>query len=154
MWFSKYYTGLGDIYLEQKNNAISCLCFQRKESFIQENCNETPLLKQAFYQINEYLNGNRKFFNLPLSLNGTSFQKNVWKELCNIPYGETVSYKFIAEKISKPLAYRAVGMANHKNPIPIIIPCHRVIGSGGKLVGYAGGLDIKTKLLNIEACYK
>lgn len=154
MWFSKYYTNFGDIYLVEENNAISCLCFQHKESFIQKNCSETSLLKLAFNQIDEYLDGNRKFFNLPLSLNGTSFQKKVWNELCNIPYGETTSYKFIAEKISQPLAYRAVGMANHKNPIPIIIPCHRVIGSGGKLVGYAGGLDIKTKLLNLEACNK
>lgn len=89
-------------------------------------------------------------FDLPLDARGTEFQKKVWNELLRIPYGETKSYKDIAVAIGNEKACRAIGMANNKNPIPIIIPCHRVIGSNGKLVGYAGGLNVKEKLLNIE----
>ncbi len=87
---------------------------------------------------------------MPLNPNGTVFQKKVWNALCNIPYGETRSYKQVAEAVGNNKASRAVGMANNKNPIMIVIPCHRVIGSNGSLVGYAGGLDIKEKLLFLE----
>ncbi len=114
------------------------------------NLNETPLIREAAKQLKEYLSGKRKTFDLSLDPEGTPFQKAVWKTLTGIPYGETRTYKDIAERIGNPKACRAVGMANNKNPIAILIPCHRVIGAGGKLVGYAGGLDIKKKLLDLE----
>jgi len=114
------------------------------------NLKETPLIREAAEQLNEYLAGKRKAFDLPLAPEGTPFQKAVWKALTGIPYGETRTYKEIAETVGKPRACRAVGMANNKNPIAILIPCHRVIGADGKLTGYAGGLDIKKKLLDLE----
>ena len=110
----------------------------------------TELLSMATTQLDEYFQGKRTTFSLPFKLTGTPFQLAVWKELQNIPYGQTTSYKEIAQKINKPKAYRAVGMANNKNPLPIIIPCHRVIGSNGKLIGYAGGLKLKNYLLELE----
>lgn len=110
----------------------------------------TELLSMATIQLDEYFQGKRTTFSLPFKLTGTLFQLAVWKELQNIPYGKTTSYKEIAQKINKPKAYRAVGMANNKNPLPIIIPCHRVIGSNGKLIGYAGGLKLKNYLLELE----
>ena len=110
----------------------------------------TELLSMTTIQLDEYFQGKRTTFSLPFKLTGTPFQLAVWKELQNIPYGQTTSYKEIAQKINKPKAYRAVGMANNKNPLPIIIPCHRVIGSNGKLIGYAGGLNLKNYLLELE----
>ena len=110
----------------------------------------TELLSMATIQLDEYFQGKRTTFSLPFKLIGAPFQLAVWKELQNIPYGQTTSYKEIAQKINKPKAYRAVGMANNKNPLPIIIPCHRVIGSNGKLIGYAGGLNLKNYLLELE----
>ena len=107
-------------------------------------------IEAAVSQLDEYFAGKRHDFNLPLAPNGTEFQRRVWGALETIPYGQTVSYKYIAEKIGCPKGSRAVGMANHNNPISIVIPCHRVIGASGKLVGYGGGLDIKAKLLSIE----
>jgi methylated-DNA-[protein]-cysteine S-methyltransferase len=114
------------------------------------NEQETPLLKQAASQLKEYFDGKRKNFDLPLSFNGTPFQIADWRALLSIPYGETRSYKQIAEQIGSPKACRAVGLANNRNPISIIIPCHRVIGSDSSLVGYGGGLDIKERLLALE----
>jgi methylated-DNA-[protein]-cysteine S-methyltransferase len=111
---------------------------------------ETELINNAGKQLLDYLDGFRATFDLPLNPNGTVFQKKVWNALCNIPYGETRSYKQVAEAVGNNKASRAVGMANNKNPIMIVIPCHRVIGSNGSLVGYAGGLDIKEKLLFLE----
>ncbi|MCH5265858.1 MAG: methylated-DNA--[protein]-cysteine S-methyltransferase [Lachnospiraceae bacterium] len=108
------------------------------------------LLRQACQELEEYFAGKRKVFSVPLSVHGTEFQERVWKELQKIPYGTTCSYGQLAAAIGKPKACRAVGMANNRNPLPIFIPCHRVIGSNGKLVGYGGGLDIKEKLLKLE----
>ena len=110
----------------------------------------TELLSMATIQLDEYFQGKRTTFSLPFKLTGTPFQLAVWKELQNIPYGKTTSYKEITQKINKPKAYRAVGMANNKNPLPIIIPCHRVIGSDGRLTGYAGGTARKLALLQLE----
>ena len=107
-------------------------------------------MKNAKKQLDEYFAGIRKEFDIPIKLEGTDFQIKVWKELLKIPYGETCTYLDIAKHIGNPKAYRAVGMANNKNKIMIIIPCHRVIGSNKKLVGYAGGLDVKEKLLKLE----
>ena len=112
--------------------------------------NETVLIKKANKQLQEYFSGKRKIFDLPLAPTGTEFQQKVWSSLRKIPYGTTNSYKEIAESIGNIKASRAVGMANNKNPILILIPCHRVIGTNGKLVGYAGGIDVKEKLLKIE----
>lgn len=114
------------------------------------NIVETHLIKEAYTQISLFLEGRLKEFDLPIYFEGTDFQKKVWKALADIPYGETRSYKDIAQAVESPKAYRAVGMSNNKNPISIIIPCHRVIGSNGKLVGYGGGLEIKKILLEIE----
>lgn len=111
---------------------------------------EVGLLEAAKRELLEYLEGRRREFDLPLKPEGTEFQKRVWKALLTIPYGETRSYGQIAAQIGNPKACRAVGMANHKNPLPIVIPCHRVIGSGGSLVGYGGGLDRKVWLLKLE----
>ena len=102
-------------------------------------------------EMNYYLNGKLQHFSCSLDLSGTEFQKKVWQELTAIPYGENRSYKDVAIKIGGANYARAVGMANNKNPLPIIIPCHRVVGSSGKLVGYALGLDVKDKLLKLEA---
>lgn len=110
----------------------------------------TPLTDNVHSQIEEYLAGGRKAFDFPMRLEGTPFQIKVWQALCAIPYGETRTYKQIAEQIGNPKASRAVGMANNKNPIAIVVPCHRVIGANGKLVGYAGGLEMKKALLDLE----
>ncbi|MGL5088913.1 MAG: methylated-DNA--[protein]-cysteine S-methyltransferase [Cetobacterium sp.] len=110
----------------------------------------TKILEIAIKEIKEFLNGKRKEFSFKINPHGTEFQKRVWKALLSIPYGEIKSYKNIAHDIGNPNASRAVGMANNKNPIPIVIPCHRVIGSNGKLTGYAYGLSLKEDLLNIE----
>lgn len=110
----------------------------------------SELSDRVFRQIDEYLKGIRKSFDFPYELRGTEFQKKVWRSLCRIPYGETRTYKQIAEAVGNPKASRAVGMANHKNPIAIAVPCHRVIGTDGTLVGYAGGLDMKKALLDLE----
>lgn len=113
----------------------------------------TELLSITIQQLDAYFKGIRKYFDLPLQLKGTDFQLKVWQELSSIPYGSTCSYKDIAQKIHHPKAYRAVGMANNKNPFPIIIPCHRVIDSQKQLTGYAGGLNIKKFLLQLEQTY-
>ena len=146
-----YNTKIGRIGIEENGVAITKLDFINKdmeEEIIEEN--ETVLLKEAINELNEYLDGNRSSFDLPLEPKGTEFQKKVWNALKEIPYGETRSYGEIAKIIGNEKAARAVGMANNKNPIAIIVPCHRVIGANGKLVGYAGGLDLKEKLLQLE----
>ena len=120
------------------------------KSKINDHLKETPLIRECFNQLKEYFQGTRREFTIPIEAEGSEFQKKVWKALLDIPYGQTRTYKEIAIAIGNEKACRAVGMANNRNPISIIIPCHRVIGANGKLVGYGGGLDIKEKLLNIE----
>jgi len=110
-----------------------------------------PLLLQAEQQLQEYFAGTRQRFDLPLDFAGTEFQRKVWAALVSIPFGETRSYKQIAEQIGHPSAMRAVGAANGRNPVSIIAPCHRVIGANGKLTGFAGGLDVKAFLLSLES---
>jgi methylated-DNA-[protein]-cysteine S-methyltransferase len=109
----------------------------------------TPLA-EPIRQLRAYFAGELETFDLPLAPQGTPFQLKVWKRLCGVPYGETISYGQLARRIGNPNASRAVGLANGSNPIPIIIPCHRVIGANGKLTGYGGGLPIKEKLLALE----
>ena len=145
-----YDTAIGRIGIAENDNSITDLYFDKeieKENF---EVKETPLLKEAGEQLQEYFEGKRKEFNLPLSPTGTEFQQSVWKALQTIPYGETRSYGEIAKIVGNPKASRAVGMANNRNPISIFIPCHRVIGANGKLVGYGGGLNIKEYLLTLE----
>lgn len=110
----------------------------------------TALTNEAATQLMEYFAGKRRTFSLPLAPKGTPFQKEVWQALSSIPYGQTRSYADIAAQVGRPKAYRAVGMANNRNPIPIIIPCHRVVGSSGDMVGYAYGTKIKRYLLELE----
>ncbi|EKQ50893.1 MULTISPECIES: methylated-DNA--[protein]-cysteine S-methyltransferase [unclassified Clostridium] len=149
-----YDTKIGRISIEENGTAITEINFinEKLENKTIEK-NETELLKAAISQLEEYFEGKRYFFDLPLDPKGTEFQKKVWDALKEIPFGETKSYGEIAKIIGNEKASRAVGMANNRNPIPIIIPCHRVIGANGKLVGYAGGLGIKETLLNIEKSY-
>ncbi|WP_251859654.1 methylated-DNA--[protein]-cysteine S-methyltransferase [Clostridium sp. Marseille-Q2269] len=144
-----YDTKIGKIVIIENGKFITNVKFDKN---IPENINifESEILKNAHNQLKEYFRGERKEFNLPLDPQGTEFQKKVWEELQKIPYGQTCSYKDIAVSIGNEKASRAVGMANNKNPIPIFIPCHRVIGANGNLVGYAGGLEIKEILLNTE----
>ena len=126
----------------QKNGRAACA----DSSWIED----VAALGEAIRQLRDYFAGKREDFDLALAPRGTPFQQKVWKELCRIPYGETISYGELARRIKNPKASRAVGLANGSNPIPIIIPCHRVIGSNGKLTGYGGGLPIKEKLLALE----
>ena len=111
---------------------------------------QSPLLRQLEKELTAYFNRKLFSFSIPFKMRGTPFQNKVWKALQTIPYGQTISYQELAEQVGSPKACRAVGMANHKNPISIIVPCHRVIGKNGKLVGYGGGLDKKEFLLNLE----
>ena len=146
-----YNTKIGEIAIEENGLAITRLYFVNKDLEKEvEIKEETWLMRKAIKEIKEYLEGKRNSFDLPLEPEGTEFQKKVWNVLKEIPYGETRSYGEIAKLIGNEKASRAVGMANNKNPIMIMIPCHIVIGVNGKLVGYAGGLDVKEKLLNME----
>ncbi len=146
-----YYTDYGKITISEENEYI--IEMKLGYSHLKDadlNIKESDIIKKAYKQLMEYFNGQRKSFDLPLNPKGTEFQKKVWNALLNIPYGSTCSYKDIAVNIGNEKACRAVGGANNKNPIFIIIPCHRVIGKNGSLVGYGGGLDIKLKLLELE----
>lgn len=143
----KYNSIIGDIFISADENSLLSVKFVN-HNFIENK--ENKIIRQTIKQLDEYFNGKRKKFELPLNPKGTEFQKKVWLQLMNIPYGKTSTYKDIATLIGNTNASRAVGNANNKNPIAIIIPCHRVIGSNNKLTGYAGGLDKKEKLLNLE----
>ena len=141
------------IAVAEENGAITHVCFCGKKSeklLAGFSHSETPLIQKAASQLREYFDGKRTAFDLPLALCGTDFQNAVWKALQTIPYGQTRSYKDIALLVGSPKAYRAVGMANNRNPIAIIVPCHRVVGSDGSLTGYAGGLAVKERLLALE----
>ena len=151
-----YNTGikeLGTLGIGACEDKITDLFFEYEMENVKKNkyiIKETPLIKKAASQLFEYLNGKRKEFDLPLLKDGTDFQISVWNELLKIPYGETRSDTDLAVAINNYKAVRAVGLANNRNKISIFIPCHRVIGSNKKLVGYGGGLEIKEFLLNLE----
>ncbi len=138
---------LGMLCITQEDDAITALDFV--QGTVCET-GDTPLLRQAELQLTQYFTGARKAFSLPLAPRGTAFQQSVWQALQTIPYGQVCSYAFIARQLGKPQACRAVGAANGRNPIPIIIPCHRVMGGNGKLVGFSAGLDKKVLLLEVE----
>lgn len=146
MYQYSYDTVIGKIYIAEKDNCICNVSF----GTLNYKEKETSLITKTYSQLKEYFAGNRKIFDIPISANGTEFQIKVWEELQKIPYGKIRTYKEIAENIGNKNASRAVGMANNKNPIAIIIPCHRVIGSNGDLTGYAGGIKLKQYLLNLE----
>ena len=145
-------TKIGKLAIEENGRAITDVYIVNEEIEKDDSIllKETDLLKEASKQIKEYFEGNRQNFDLLLEPKGTEFQQKVWNALKEIHYGETKSYGEIAKMIGNEKAARAVGMANNKNPIMIIIPCHRVIGANGKLVGYSEGVDIKETLLNLE----
>ncbi len=148
MTFAIYDTPVGYISIEYEKNSVTYL--KRIKQDITDFGIKTPLTDNVYAQLQEYFNGKRKTFNFKYKMKGTDFQKKVWQALCDIPYGETRTYKDIAIAIGNEKACRAVGMANNKNPISIAVPCHRVIGTSGKLVGYASGLDMKEYLLKLE----
>lgn len=146
-------TPIGRLGLVAEENGLTNIYFEHESLPPGLELRETELLMAAGRQLTEYFSGQRRVFDLPLAPAGTEFQRKVWQALCRIPYGETVSYQAVARAIGNEKAVRAVGQANHKNPIPIIIPCHRVIGANGDLVGYGGGLKIKETLLAMEKAY-
>jgi methylated-DNA-[protein]-cysteine S-methyltransferase len=145
---------LGPLLLVSDGRALRGLHFSRRPSpadRVDTLDAGDGLLAEARGQVEEYLRGERRTFDLPLALEGTAFQRSVWNELCRIPFGATVSYRDVAVRIGAPSAVRAVGLANGANPVAIIVPCHRVIGSDGRLTGYGGGLPNKRWLLDLEA---
>lgn len=141
---------IGNITIVDDGLGICDVSFEKIDHIVER---ETPLIKKTAKELREYFSGKRKIFTITLSINGTEFQKKVWNELQQIPYGETKSYSEIAALVNNPGASRAVGMANNKNRIAILIPCHRVIGKNKRLTGYAGGLEIKQFLLDLEKNY-
>ena len=148
-----YETSLGGIGIAEEGGCITNLYFPSDEVPTGVyDISETALLKEAHHQLLDYLAGRRHSFTLPLRPGGTPFQQSVWQCLTQIPYGKTVSYSEIAASAGSSKACRAVGLANNRNPIPILIPCHRVIGKNGKLTGYRGGLELKEELLKLEQC--
>ena len=143
-----YDTSVGKLIIGEENGAITRVTWtQLPKDYLQE---ETELILECRNQLEEYFAGKRMTFDLPLAPKGTEFQQKVWSALQDIPYGEVCTYKDIAVAIDNPKGCQAVGGANGKNPIAIIIPCHRVIGKNGKLVGYAGGMENKKFLLELE----
>jgi methylated-DNA-[protein]-cysteine S-methyltransferase len=146
----RYETPIGPIGIAEEDGAITNLWFKVEREPRDAVEKETALLLEARKQLFDYLYGKRKEFSIPLSPTGTPFMRKVWESLQRIPYGQTRSYGQIAKDIGVLGAARAVGMANNRNPISIFIPCHRVIGTNGRLVGYLGGLDLKEDLLDLE----
>lgn len=142
-------TPFGTMGLAAENDAITQI-YLPNQGIPGIATHETPLLAEAKRQLTEYFAGKRRVFDLPLNARGTAFREKVWAALRDIPYGETITYGQLAANIGQPKAVRAVGGANHHNPISIIIPCHRVVGADGSLTGYGGGVDLKEKLLNLE----
>ena len=135
------------VSLQAEDGALTAILFGDRRKGLP---GDDPVLEQAVGELMEYFTGYRREFTVPVRMRGTVFQREVWAALCEIPYGATASYGDIARRIGRPRACRAVGMANHRNPVPIIVPCHRVIGSSGALTGYGGGLPVKSFLLAWE----
>ncbi len=153
MDYAIYDTPFGTVKIGYTDKFIIYLDLETNENT--NNRGTTSKLSDlAYSQLTEYFKGQRKVFDFPYKMQGTDFQKKVWTALCDIPYGETRSYKDIAIVVGNPKASRAVGMANNRNHLIFVVPCHRVIGTNGLLVGYAGGLEMKTTLLELEKKYK
>jgi methylated-DNA-[protein]-cysteine S-methyltransferase len=150
-FFNAYYQSpIGTIHLQADEDALLLASF-KDDVTIKKSTTISPVLQNTLEQLNDYFNGNLKAFDLPLKLVGTSFQQTVWNELINIPFGQTITYLQLAKRLGNVKVIRAAASANGKNPIGILIPCHRVIGADGKLTGYAGGLQRKQWLLDHEA---
>lgn len=143
-------TPFGEIGIAARGNAVTRVFLKPLDSMAGFDPEVTPLLEEARRQLLEYFSGSRRNFDLPLETEGTDFQKRVWHALLEVPYGRTSSYKELALAIGRPTASRAVGMANNRNPLAILVPCHRIVGTDGSLTGYAGGLDKKSFLLKLE----
>lgn len=157
IYFKHLDSPLGKITLTANNTALLAVWFEshRIPSLAQATLSpEHPILNLCAQQLTEYFNGQRQQFSLPMAFQGTDFQQRVWQALTTIPYGETWHYQQLADAIENPKACRAVGTANGKNSLSIIVPCHRVITKNGDLGGYAGGSDIKQKLLDLERQFK
>lgn len=149
-YYSYYEFSIGTLGIGEDGVGISHIFLPGTADVSAAVQKETPLIAAAAAQLREYFAGARKVFDLPLSPDGTAFQRRVWEKLCEIPYGECRSYGDLAGSIGNPKACRAVGMANHRNPILIVIPCHRVLGKDGSLTGYAAGMKMKQALLDLE----
>jgi len=152
-YYSYYQSPYGQMTIQANDTGLLGAWFEIQTTQPQDlgaYSDDHAILNQAKIQIEEYFSGRRTQFDLPLAAKGTDFQQSVWQALCKIPYGETWSYQQLADEIGNPKAVRAVGLANGKNPISVIVPCHRVIGKNGKLTGYAGGVETKEKLLQLE----
>ena len=152
MYYTLFSSPMGDIALTANEHGLTGLAFQQGNAAINIHRYQykPEIFQQTITQINEYFLGQRKEFTIKLAPQGTTFQQQVWQELSLIPFGETVTYSWLAQKLNNPKAVRAVGSANGKNPIALIIPCHRVIGTNKNLTGYAGGLSLKAALLSHE----
>lgn len=149
---SAFYTfPCGTFAIGQEGDSI--VSIQKVPTILGELDRPTRLTDALAQQLDEYFQGKRQQFDVPYALRGTPFQNQVWAQLCRIPYGETRSYRDVAQALGNPQACRAVGMANHRNPLMILVPCHRVIGADGSLGGYAGGIDTKQFLLELEQKY-
>ncbi|MBO5340647.1 MAG: methylated-DNA--[protein]-cysteine S-methyltransferase [Oscillospiraceae bacterium] len=153
MDFLTFSSPVGDLALASEDGITLSRLYLPSDPLPRIMPHETPLLAEGRRQILEYLSGSRRQFDLPLAPKGTAFQRRVWSALTAIPFGQTRSYKDIAMAVGCPGGFRAVGMANHANPIPIIIPCHRVIAADGSLGGYGGGIALKKALLALEGQY-
>lgn len=147
-----YETEIGRIGLAGGDGVLTNVFFPGEE-VVDATVEETDLLREAAAQLKEYLAGSRREFTIPLAPQGTEFMKRVWQQLREIPYGETRCYQEVAEAVGNRRSTRAVGLANNRNPIPLFIPCHRVIGKSGKLVGYRGGVGVKNRLIELESRY-
>jgi len=154
MYYTNFQSPVGPLLLAADDRGLCFVSFSGNRRAVHAERtwkrDQAPF-KETIRQLQAYFRGELKEFNLPLALEGTPFQRSVWKNLLAIPYGKTISYGQLADRIGRPKAVRAVGLANGQNPLPIIIPCHRVIGSNGKLTGYGGGLPFKEKLLALES---
>ncbi len=148
MNYTVYDSYFGKIRIEHTNNVVTFL--KKVEDNTTQTGDKTDFTDEVYKQLCEYFDGERQKFTFKFEMRGTEFQKKVWNALLDIPYGEIRSYKDIAKAVGNEKASRAVGLANNKNPVTIVVPCHRVVGSNGKLVGYAGGLEMKKCLLEME----
>ena len=147
-WLMK--SKVGPLYLVADEKVLLGIHWTRQSIPMARSLDENPILKRAARQLEEYFSGARTRFDLPTEQKGTEFQKRVWATLKKIPYGKTLSYSDVAKRVGSPRAVRAVGTANGKNRIPILIPCHRVIAASGQLAGYTGGISLKKTLLALE----
>jgi len=154
VFYTTFESPVGELLLAGDSNALRLVSFESSKRSVPPQAGwiqDKAPFAEVIRQLQAYFRGELKEFDLPLALEGTEFQLRVWNVLRTIPYGETISYAQLAERISNPKAVRAVGLANGSNPIPIIIPCHRVIGSDGGPTGFGGGLSTKKKLLELES---